>query len=230
MVKVFLRNCYSGQVMCLNLDSRRHRFTLATSRSSQYLKELFLLHFSTSLPSPPRIPRSKAAAKVRILFHPPNFFKFFFKLFFPDPLVLPPSPRALSLESGCKDKANLSPFPNFLPVIFPFFSPATRNDMQDSSLPGDIFPPGEHPGRRGQTRPPEPEGGHPPGRPHREELERPSSELPRERTRHLPRRRQPRKPTQTGKPRIQGKTTRNNTTPPAYKPLYLPGYTSYNNK
>ena len=127
MVKVFLRNCYSGQVMCLNLDSRRHRFTLATSRSSQYLKELFLLHFSTSLPSPPRVPRSKAAAKVRILFHPPNFFKFFFKLFFPTPssYLLPPEP-SLS-RAGAKIRQTYRLFQIFYRLFFLFFHqpPAT---------------------------------------------------------------------------------------------------------
>ena len=78
--KSYLQKFCSGRVMCfLNLDYRRFRFTLATFCSFQYLKELFL--FILSLPSSPRALLLKAAAKVRLVFHSPNFSSFFFKLF-----------------------------------------------------------------------------------------------------------------------------------------------------
>ena len=111
-----------------NLDSRRFRFTLATFCSSQYLKELFISCFLSIFP-----PLSKAAAKVRIVFHSPNFSSFFFKLFFQSPR-LTFFPRALSLESGCKDKAMIPPFPNFFTIIFHLFSINTRNYMNRKTL------------------------------------------------------------------------------------------------
>ena len=44
------------------------------------------------------------------------FFTIFFELFFQPPRSTPPGPFHLATppESGCKDKATLSPFPNFL--------------------------------------------------------------------------------------------------------------------
>ena len=70
----------------------------------------------------------KAAAKVMLIFQPPNFFKLFSKLFSAvsktsRPSIsfkLLPSP-ALSLESGCKDKRRNSLFPNFFNNIFKVF-------------------------------------------------------------------------------------------------------------
>ncbi|WP_208843912.1 hypothetical protein, partial [Butyricimonas faecihominis] len=68
----------------------------------------------------------KAAAKVRLVFHSPNFFQAFFQTFFLAPR-LTSFPRALSLESGCKDKAMIPPFPNFFTIIFHlFFKPPTN--------------------------------------------------------------------------------------------------------
>ena len=53
--KSYFTEIFSGRVMCMNLDSRRFRFTLATFCSSQYLKELFfhLLSLSIVPPSSP---------------------------------------------------------------------------------------------------------------------------------------------------------------------------------
>ena len=76
MVKVTLQKFFSGRVMCMNLDSRRFRFTLATFCSSQYLKELLfscfrIAHF-----------RSESGCKDKTFFRfPPNLFQSFFKLF-----------------------------------------------------------------------------------------------------------------------------------------------------
>jgi len=76
MVKVTLQKFFSGRVMCMNLDSRRFRFTLATFCSSQYLKGLLfscfrIAHF-----------RSESGYKDKTFFRfPPNLFQSFFKLF-----------------------------------------------------------------------------------------------------------------------------------------------------
>ena len=53
--KSYFTEIFSGRVMCMNLDSRRFRFTLATFCSSQYLKELFfhLLPLSIVPPGSP---------------------------------------------------------------------------------------------------------------------------------------------------------------------------------
>ena len=95
-------------------DSRSLRFV-----HLNILKNSLPLVFSRSRSSLPS-PLSKAAAKVRLVFHSPNFSSFFFKLFFPAPR-LTSFPRALSLESGCKDKAMIHPFPNFFTVFFHLF-------------------------------------------------------------------------------------------------------------
>lgn len=94
----------------------------------------------------------KAGAKVRLFFHPPNFFKFFLIFFFSlsSPPASPPS-LALSLESGCKDKANLSPFPNFFTVIFHLFSTDDHNHVNRKMLEGKLFP--SHPGKNGPGLP-----------------------------------------------------------------------------
>ena len=95
-------------------DSRSLRFV-----HLNILKNSLSLVFSRSRSSLPS-PLSKAAAKVRLVFHSPNFSSFFFKLFFPAPR-LTSFPRALSLESGCKDKAMIHHFPNFFTVFFHLF-------------------------------------------------------------------------------------------------------------
>ena len=79
--KSYLQKFCSGRVMCfMNLDSRRSRFTLATFVHLNILKNSLSLVFSRSRSSLPS-PLSKAAAKVRLVFHSPNFSSFFFKLF-----------------------------------------------------------------------------------------------------------------------------------------------------
>ena len=95
-------------------DSRSLRFV-----HLNILKNSLSLVFSRSRSSLPS-PLSKAAAKVRLVFHSPNFSSFFFKLFFPAPR-LTSFPRALSLESGCKDKAFLSFPPNLFRSFFKLF-------------------------------------------------------------------------------------------------------------
>ena len=126
MVKVIYRNFYSGRVMCfMNLDYRRFRFTLATFCSFQYLKELFFSIFISPSPDPPSL-RSESGCKGKACFSFSKLFKLFFQTFFLAPR-LTSFPRALSLESGCKDKAMIPPFPNFFTIIFHlFFKPPTN--------------------------------------------------------------------------------------------------------
>ena len=133
MVKVIYRNFYSGRVMCfMNLDYRRFRFTLATFCSFQYLKELFFSIFISPSPDPPSL-RSESGCKGKACFSFSKLFKLFFQTFFPAPR-LTSFPRALSLESGCKDKAMIPPFPNFFTIIFHLFSINTRNYMNRKTL------------------------------------------------------------------------------------------------
>ena len=124
--KVIYRNFYSGRVMCfMNLDYRRFRFTLATFCSFQYLKELFFSIFISPSPDPLSL-RSESGCKGKACFSFSKLFKLFFQTFFPSPR-LTSFPRALSLESGCKDKAMIPPFPNFFTIIFHlFFKPPTN--------------------------------------------------------------------------------------------------------
>ena len=124
--KSYLQKFCSGRVMCfLNLDYRRFRFTLATFCSFQYLKELFFSIFISPSPDPPSL-RSESGCKGKACFSFSKLFKLFFQTFFPSPR-LTSFPRALSLESGCKDKAMIPPFPNFFTIIFHlFFKPPTN--------------------------------------------------------------------------------------------------------
>ena len=124
--KIIYRNFYSGRVMCfMTLDYRRFRFTLATFCSFQYLKELFFSIFISPSPDPLSL-RSESGCKGKACFSFSKLFKLFFQTFFPSPR-LTSFPRALSLESGCKDKAMIPPFPNFFTIIFHlFFKPPTN--------------------------------------------------------------------------------------------------------
>ena len=124
--KSYLQKFCSGRVMCfLNLDYRRFRFTLATFCSFQYLKELFFSIFISPSPDPPSL-RSESGCKGKACFSFSKLFKLFFQTFFLAPR-LTSFPRALSLESGCKDKAMIPPFPNFFTIIFHlFFKPPTN--------------------------------------------------------------------------------------------------------
>ena len=138
MVKVIYRNFYSGRVMCfMNLDYRRFRFTLATFCSFQYLKELFFSIFISPSPDPPSL-RSESGCKGKACFSFSKLFKLFFQTFFPAPR-LTSFPRALSLESGCKDKAMIPPFPNFFTIIFHLFFKPPTNTVTGKTLGRKIF-------------------------------------------------------------------------------------------
>ena len=149
MVKVIYRNFYSGRVMCfMNLDYRRFRFTLATFCSFQYLKELFFSIFISPSPDPPSL-RSESGCKGKACFS----FSKFFQAFFLAPR-LTSFPRALSLESGCKDKAMIPPFPNFFTIIFHLFFKPPTNTVTGKTLGRKKLlgkrerPPGKGRGRR----------------------------------------------------------------------------------
>ena len=92
--------------------------------------------------------RSESGCKDKaFLSFPPNLFRSFFKLFFsrprlkgpPGKIVVnnsrTPPPRELAVPSsrppfrfsGCKDKAKIPPFPNFLPSFFKLFYKTLEN-------------------------------------------------------------------------------------------------------
>ena len=124
--------------MCfMNLDSRRSRFTLATFCSFQYLKELFFSIFISPSPDPPSL-RSESGCKGKACFSFSKLFKLFFQTFFPSPR-LTSFPRALSLESGCKDKVMIPPFPNFFTIIFHLFFKPPTNTVTGKTLGRKIF-------------------------------------------------------------------------------------------
>ena len=138
--------------MCfMNLDYRRFRFTLATFCSFQYLKELFFSIFISPSPDPPGL-RSESGCKGKACFSFSKFFQAFFQTFFLAPR-LTSFPRALSLESGCKDKAMIPPFPNFFTIIFHLFFKPPTNAVTGKTL-GRIFLPGkrERPPGKGRER------------------------------------------------------------------------------
>lgn len=78
----------------------------------------------------PSCPRPESGCKGKACFSFSKFFKLFFQTFFREPFQTllatisfkPFLVLALSLESGCKDKAIKSFLPNFYPVIFYFFT------------------------------------------------------------------------------------------------------------
>ncbi len=136
--KSYLQKFCSGRVMCfLNLDYRRFRFTLATFCSFQYLKELFFSIFISPSPDPLSL-RSESGCKGKACFSFSKLFKLFFQTFFPAPR-LTSFPRALSLESGCKDKAMIPPFPNFFTIIFHLFFKPPTNTVTGKTLGRKIF-------------------------------------------------------------------------------------------
>ena len=129
--------------MCfMNLDYRRFRFTLATFCSFQYLKELFFSIFISPSPDPPSL-RSESGCKGKACFSFSKLFKLFFQTFFPAPR-LTSFPRALSLESGCKDKAMIPPFPNFFTVFFHLFFKPPANTVTGKTLGRKIFTGKDH--------------------------------------------------------------------------------------
>ena len=136
--KSYLQKFCSGRVMCfMNLDYRRFRFTLATFCSFQYLKELFFSIFISPSPDPLSL-RSESGCKGKACFSFSKLFKLFFQTFFPPPR-LTSLPRALSLESGCKDKAMIPPFPNFFTVFFHLFFNPPANTVTGKTLGRKIF-------------------------------------------------------------------------------------------
>ena len=124
MVKVIYRNfvlagsCVSWISTLVDLDSRSLRFV-----HFNILKNSF---FHLVAPVIPSCHRLESGCKGKACFSFSKLFKLFFQTFFPSPR-LTSFPRALSLESGCKDKAMIPPFPNFFTIIFHlFFKPPTN--------------------------------------------------------------------------------------------------------
>ena len=106
-------------------DSRSLRFV-----HLNILKNSF---FHLVAPVIPSCPPLESGCKGKACFSFSKFFKLFFQTFFQSPR-LTSFPRALSLESGCKDKAMIPPFPNFFTIIFHLFSINTRNYMNRKTL------------------------------------------------------------------------------------------------
>ncbi|MBS7157154.1 MAG: hypothetical protein KH112_16345, partial [Sanguibacteroides justesenii] len=63
-------------------------------------------------------------------------------------------PRALSLESGCKDKAIISLFPNILAIIFQVFFSHHRKILAGKTLGRKVFSPPH--GKKGPSPPASP--------------------------------------------------------------------------
>ena len=143
--------------MCfMNLDYRRFRFTLATL----FIFTSILLKNSSCHFHRPRFFRSESGCKDKaFLSFLPNLFRSFFKLFF-EGLVqgtsrrqrsssTPPERRLhvnstpsfilpLSRFSGCKDKVNIYPFPNFSTTFFQtFFRNRRRRKLLQASSAKD---------------------------------------------------------------------------------------------
>ena len=106
-------------------DSRSLRFV-----HLNILKNSF---FHLVAPVIPSCPPLESGCKGKACFSFSKFFKLFFQTFFQSPR-LTFFTRALSLESGCKDKAMIPPFPNFFTIIFHLFSINTRNYMNRKTL------------------------------------------------------------------------------------------------
>ena len=106
-------------------DSRSLRFV-----HLNILKNSF---FHLVAPVIPSCPPLESGCKGKACFSFSKLFKLFFQTFFQSPR-LTFFPRALSLESGCKDKAMIPPFPNFFTIIFHLFSINTRNYMNRKTL------------------------------------------------------------------------------------------------
>ena len=152
MEKVIYRNfILAGSCVSWISTTVDYRFTLATFCSFQYLKELFFSIFISPSPDPPSL-RSESGCKGKACFSLSKFFQAFFQTFFLAPR-LTSFPRALSLESGCKDKAMIPPFPNFFTIIFHLFFKPPTNTVTGKTL-GRIFLPGkrERPPGKGRGR------------------------------------------------------------------------------
>ena len=118
MVKVIYRNfvlagsCVSWISTTVDFDSRSLRFV-----HFNILKNSF---FHLVAPVIPSCPPLESGCEGKACFSFSKLFKLFFQTFFPSPR-LTSFPRALSLESGCKDKRRNSLFPNFFNNIFKVF-------------------------------------------------------------------------------------------------------------
>ena len=136
MVKVIYRNfvlagsCVSWISTTVDFDSRSLRFV-----HFNILKNSF---FHLVAPVIPSCHRLESGCKGKACFSFSKLFKLFFQTFFPSPR-LTSFPRAISLKSGCKDKAMIPPFPNFFTIIFHlFFNPPT-NTVTGKTLGRKIF-------------------------------------------------------------------------------------------
>ena len=150
MVKVIYRNfilagsCVSWISTLVDLDSRSLRFV-----HFNILKNSF---FHLVAPVIPSCHRLESGCKGKACFSFSKLFKLFFQTFFLAPR-LTSFPLALSLESGCKDKVMIPPFPNFFTIIFHLFFKPPTNTVTGKTL-GRIFLPGkrERPPGKGRGR------------------------------------------------------------------------------
>ena len=115
-----------------------HRISTTVDSDSRSLRFVHLNILKNSFfhlvaPVIPSCPPLESGCKGKACFSFSKFFKLFFQTFFQSPR-LTFFPRALSLESGCKDKAMIPPFPNFFTIIFHLFSINTRNYMNRKTL------------------------------------------------------------------------------------------------
>ena len=85
-----------------------------------------------------RLSFQESGCKGKACFSFSKLFKLFFQTFFPAPR-LTSFPRALSLESGCKDKAMIPPFPNFFTIIFHLFFKPPTNTLTGKTLGRKVF-------------------------------------------------------------------------------------------
>ena len=115
-----------------------HRISTTVDSDSRSLRFVHLNILKNSFfhlvaPVIPSCPPLESGCKGKACFSFSKLFKLFFQTFFQSPR-LTFFPRALSLESGCKDKAMIPPFPNFFTIIFHLFSINTRNYMNRKTL------------------------------------------------------------------------------------------------
>ena len=102
-----------------------HRISTRVDSDSRSLRFVHLNILKNSFfhlvaPVIPSCPPLESGCKGKACFSFSKLFKLFFQTFFPVPR-LTSFPRALSLESGCKDKAMIHHFPNFFTVFFHLF-------------------------------------------------------------------------------------------------------------
>ena len=114
--------------------------------SFQYLKELSSLVYLLPLYPAPRAFIVESGCKGKAYFSTSKFYQVFFQTFFrwsPETYLSSISFKlllslALSLESGCKDKAIDSPFPNIFDIIFKVFYKRLDYNALKKPCPGMI--------------------------------------------------------------------------------------------